>query len=141
MEIHLLGDALWAGYWSAMMCRIIGQINRFLIRSQKTILIFFYVWIPLLLRKSTINRLWILASALISFLWFVAARYRVYSEKYGSNTRWFRDVGIMLLGCISLYSIEICVYWGTNVLNLILYLVAFTTYIPTLLSTLDLRTI
>lgn len=141
MEIHLLGNAIWAGHGGAVMCRIIAQINYFLIRRQKTILIYFYVWIPLILRKSTISVFWVILSALISFLWYIVARYRLYSKKYGSNIRWFRDAGIMLLGCISLYSIEICVYKGTDVLNLIVYLVAFTTYIPTLLSTLDLRTI
>ena len=41
----------------------------------------------------------------------------------------------MILGLGLLYGIEICVYRGTDTINFALYILAYLTYIPALLST------
>ena len=41
----------------------------------------------------------------------------------------------MALGLALLYGVEICVYLGTDTINLVLYFLSFFTYIPAMLRT------
>ena len=117
----------------------IEKIVNFLLRSSRIVPIYFYVSVPLVLRKSGLPILPILATAIIHFLLYWWIKWNAYKKIYPSPKRYLLDITAMAVGLAVLYGVEIFVYLDTNTLNLVLYAVAFVTYAPTLLSTQRIR--
>ena len=113
----------------------IEQINHFLICSRWAVPLYFYVAVPLFLRRSGFPLAWILAAAALSFLWYWLIRWSAYRAKQSRTRRYIGDAVVMILGLAVLYYVEIRVYLGTNTVNLMLYLFTYFTYALTLLST------
>lgn len=114
---------------------MIDTFNRFLIRSTWAVPIYFYVFVPLILRKAGLPIALVLASAMFSFVWLWCVKWKAYQGKFNGRKRYIVDVTVMALDLILLYVIEICAYRGTSTINFVLYISAYLTYIPALLST------
>ena len=97
--------------------------------------LYFYVDIPLVLRKSGLPVALVLAVAIVSFLRCWRVKWRAYQGKSTGLKRYIGDLSAMALGLALLYGVEICAYLGTNTINLVLYFFALLTYIPALLHT------
>lgn len=110
------------------------KLRFFLATSQRIVPVFFYVAVPLLLRKSGIQAAWILTPTLLLLLGYGLIRWEFYRAK-GKSGRFMLDALAMALGLGVLYFIEIHVYSGTNILNFAVYFFAFLSYAPALLTT------
>ena len=110
------------------------KTGAFLVRSRWIVPLFFYVAVPLLLRKSGIHSAWILATALILILGYWLIRWKFYRTKVTIG-RFVLDAFVMTVGLFVLYCIEIHFYLDTNTIDLIIYILAFLSYVPTLLTT------
>lgn len=117
-----------------------NRFNCFIIRSFWAVPLYFYVFIPLILRKTALPIALILSIAIVSLLWCWRVKRRAYKGKPNGVKRYIGDISAMTLGLVLLYSVEICVYLDTNTINLVLYFLAFLTYIPALLSTQSVDT-
>lgn len=117
----------------------IEKIVNFLVRSNRIVPIYFYVSVPLILRKSGLSILPILTVAIIHFLLYWWIKWNAYKKIYPSPKRYLLDITAMVVGLAFLYGVEIFIYFHTNTLNLALYALAFVTYAPTLLSTQRIR--
>ncbi len=114
---------------------MIDTFNRFLVRSTRAVPIYFYVFVPLILRKAGLPVALVLASVMFSFAYLWWVKWKAYQGKPNGRKRYIVDVAAMILGLGVLYGVEICVYRGTDTINLALYFLAYLTYIPALLST------
>ena len=114
---------------------MMAAFNRFLVRSTRAVPIYFYIFVPLILRKAGLPVALVLASATFSFAWLWWVKWKAYQGKSNGRKRYIVDVTVMALGLILLYVIEICAYRGTGTINFALYISAYLTYIPALLST------
>lgn len=117
----------------------IEKIVNFLVRSNRIVPIYFYVSVPLILRKSGLSILPILTVAIIHFLLYWWIKWNAYKKIYPSPKRYLLDITAMAVGLAVLYGVEVFIYFNTNTLNLALYVAAFVTYVPTLLSTQRIR--
>ena len=113
---------------------MMDTFNRFLMRSTWAVPIYFYVFVPLVLRKTDLPVALVLASAMFSFVWLWRVKWKAYQGKPNGFKRYIVDAAAMILGLGLLYGVEICVYRGTNTINLVLFF-ALLTYIPALLHT------
>ena len=118
------------------MFAMIAKINNLLSTSYKMVFLYFYILIPLFLRKLDLSFYWIILPAGITFLWYIMAKKALYKAQLEFKARFFLDNIIMLTGLAFLYFIEIKYYRNTNTVNLLLYVLAFLSYVPSLLSSI-----
>lgn len=114
------------------------KIETFLVTSQRIVPIFFYVAVPLLLRRSGLSYIWILPPVLILLLGYWLIR-RKFCRAIESAGRFALDAFAMALGLGVLYFVEIHFYSGTDTLNFAVYFLAFLSYAPALITTGKIR--
>ncbi len=110
------------------------KVRSFLVNSQRLVPVFFYVAVPLLLRKSGLSFTWILLPVMILLLgyWLIRRKFYRATESTG---RFMLDALVMTFGLGVLYFIEIHFYSETDTLNFVVYFFAFLSYAPALLTT------
>lgn len=115
------------------MKQALSKFNHFLVYSRRTVPLFFYVFVPLLLRKTCVLATLILAVPFFLYVWW--KRFPVYCEKQIGLKRYLVDAAAMTLGVAVLWSVEIFIYRGTDTVNYVLYMLVAPTSVPTMMST------
>lgn len=85
---------------------LISRFNNFIAYSCWIVPLYFYVWIPLFLERSTIPTTLILLSTIFSFTWVWMVKWKKYREKDCKITRFVVDFSITVLGLAFIYSIS-----------------------------------
>lgn len=112
------GDAVWEPCWvyhldeshiprKTVTCEMglaigvgsmMDKFNRFLMRSTRAVPIYFYVFVPLILRKAGLPVALVLASAMFSFAWLWWVKWKVYQGKSNGRKRYIVDVASIDFG-------------------------------------------
>lgn len=112
----------------------LSRFNQFLATSCWIVPLYFYVWIPVSLIKSSLPPILILISAAIHFLWVWTVKWKMYREKGCSSIRFCVDLSVTALGLIWLYSLALGGFAGIGVDEDILYILAYLTNIPAVIT-------
>ncbi len=119
---------------------LVTRFNNFIAYSCWIVPMYFYVWIPLFLERSTIPNTLILLSTIFTFTWVWMVKWKKYREKDYKITRFVVDLSVTVLGLAFIYSIAYCT-WEIDVSKYDdPYLLFYLTIIPGSMSAKRIRT-